>query len=90
MNPPIRKLKRLGKVWGVVEGRLVVEGETLPRLGETVYDSRMREVGVVLNVFGPINKFFIEIDPRDKPSYKEGTPLYILQEERASRHTRRS
>ena len=88
MSRPSRKLKRLGKVSAFVEGRLVVEGELLPRLGEKVYDSGMREVGVVLNVFGPVNRFFIEVEPREGFEFKEGMPLYII-EEKSRGHTAR-
>lgn len=85
-----KRLKRLGKIWGTVERSLILEGEIVPRLGEKVYDSRMSEVGRVLSVFGPTNRFFIEVSLSKNMRYKEGTPLYILEEKRERRDTRRS
>ncbi|RLG09699.1 MAG: hypothetical protein DRN64_03655 [Thaumarchaeota archaeon] len=89
MGRPSRRLRRLGKAFAFAEGRLVVEGELLPSLGDKVYDSGMREVGVVLNVFGPVNRFFIEVEPRKGFRFEKGTPLYIIEEESRG-HTKRS
>lgn len=77
-----RMLKSLGRVHGVVEGSLILEGDIIPGLGEKVYDSRMKEVGRVLSVFGPVNRFFIEVSPSGKVEYRKGTPLYVLREKR--------
>ena len=85
-----KRLKRLGRVWGTVEKSLILEGEIVPRLGEKVYDSKMSEVGRVLSVFGPTNRFFIAISLSRDVQYEEGTPLYILGEKRGRRDTRRS
>lgn len=81
------KLKRLGRVWGKVEGSLVIEAELLPELGEKVYDSRLREVGRVVSVLGPVNHFFVEI-MGENLDYEEGTPLYVLRKNRSERDTR--
>ena len=74
-----RRPLRLGRVWRVVEGRLVVEGERVPRLGAKVYDSSMREVGTVSSVLGPTERFFIEVKPRKPVNYAQGEPLYIME-----------
>jgi len=88
MSREAKKLKRLGKVWGRVEGSLVVEAELLPELGEKIYDSRLREVGRVVSVLGPVNHFFVEVTGGNL-DYEEGTPLYMLREDRGKRDTRR-
>jgi len=88
MSRDAGKLKRLGRVWGKVEGSLVIEAELLPELGEKVYDSRLREVGRVVSVLGPINHFFVEI-MGENLDYEEGTPLYVLRKNRSERDTRR-
>ncbi len=75
----------MGKVWGIVEGKIVVEGESLPRLGEVVYDSSMREIGEVSSVFGKEGHFFIEITPRDGGGHRDGEPLYIIEERSAEK-----
>jgi len=74
-----RRLRRIGKIRGIVEGRIVVEGEFLPRLGEKVYDSSLNEVGVVLSILGPKNKFFIEVKPSKVRDRSIGEPLYIIE-----------
>jgi len=74
-----RRLRRIGRIRGIVEGRIVVEGEYLPRLGEKVYDSSLNEVGVVLSILGPKNKFFIEVKPSKMEECSIGEPLYIIE-----------
>ena len=74
-----RRLRRIGRIRGIVEGRMVVEGEHLPRLGEKVYDSSLNEVGVVLSILGPKNKFFIEVKPLKAGDRPVGEPLYIIE-----------
>jgi rRNA processing protein Gar1 len=88
MSHEAKKLKRLGKVWGRVEGSLVIEAELLPELGEKIYDSRLREVGRVVSILGPVNHFFVEVMGRNL-DYKEGTSLYVLREGRGKQDTGR-
>ena len=75
----------MGKIWAIVEGKIVVEGEHLPKLGETVYDSRMKEMGIVSSVLGKEARFFIEINPKENVKRKEGDPLYIFEESSTKR-----
>ncbi len=86
MSHDARKLKRLGRVWGHVEGSLIVEAELLPELGEKIYDSRLREVGRVVSVLGPVSHFFVEI-MGENVSHEPGTPLYVLRGDRGKRDT---
>jgi len=74
----------LGKIWAIVEGKVVVEGEYLPRLGELVYNSRMREVGIVSSVLGKAECFFIEINPKGNAKLREDEHLYILEEKESN------
>ena len=74
-----KRLRKLGRIRGIVEGRIVVEGELVPRLGEKVYDSSLNEVGVVLSILGPKNKFFIEVKPSKAESQTIGESLYIIE-----------
>ena len=76
----VRGLRRLGKVWAIVEGKVVVKGERMPRLGEKVYASDMRELGVVSSVFGKEEEFYVEVKPIGGASISEGTALYLLEE----------
>jgi len=72
---------RLGRVWAVVEGKVVVEGERVPRLGARVYDSSMKPMGVVSSILGPTKRFFIEVKPSRQSGFAEGEPLYIMEGE---------
>ncbi|MCD6125910.1 MAG: hypothetical protein J7J19_02750 [Thaumarchaeota archaeon] len=74
-----RRLRKIGKIRGIVEGRIVVEGEFVPRLGEKVYDPSLNEVGVVLSILGPKNRFFIEVKPSKAEDHPIGEPLYIIE-----------
>jgi rRNA processing protein Gar1 len=88
MSRETRKLKMLGKVWEKVEGSLVVEAELLPELGERVYDSRLRKVGRIVSILGPVNHFFVEVIGENL-DYEQGTPLYVLREYQGGRGTER-
>lgn len=77
-----RGLKRIGKIWAVVEGKLVIKGEVLPKLGDMVYNSGMEVVGVVSGIFGPVDNFFIEVNPTKNVEFKREEPLYVLEEDK--------
>jgi len=81
MSKRAKRLRKIGKVWAIVEGKLVVEGEFLPKLGDFVYNSGMEVVGVVSGIFGPVNHFFIEINPTKKTECRKDEPLYVLESE---------
>jgi len=52
-------------------GRLIVRGETAPRVGTTVYDRRMRPIGRVDDVFGPVDRPFVSIRlDRPRPGFR--------------------
>lgn len=80
-----RSLKRIGKTWAVVEGKLVIKGEILPKLGDVVYNSGMEVVGMVSGIFGPVNNFFIEVNPVRNVEIRREEPLYILEEDKVEK-----
>ncbi len=88
MSKRSKRLRRIGKAWAMVEGKLVVEGELLPKLGDPVYNSEMEMVGVISGIFGPVNHFFIEINPAKEMKFEKEEPLYILENRREKRHIR--
>jgi RNA-binding protein len=73
-------LKRLGKVLHLSRSRSLVvklESETRIRLGIKVYDSRLREVGFVADIFGPVTTPYIAIRPIiPNPVSQVGRVLY--------------
>jgi RNA-binding protein len=57
-------MKFLGNVQEVTfEGRLIVRGSFTPSLATTVTDNRMRTVGRVVRVFGPVSSPYVSIEP---------------------------
>lgn len=85
MSRRARRLRRIGRIWEIVEGKLVVKGEILPKLGDTVYNSEMEVIGVVSGILGPVNNFFIEINPTKNQEFKKEEPLYVLEESEMER-----
>lgn len=80
MSRHIRRLRKIGRIWAIVEGKIVVKGEFLPRLGDQVYTSEMEVAGTISGILGPVNNYFIEISPAKRLEFKVGDPLYILEE----------
>lgn len=80
MSKRAKKLKRIGRIRAIIEGKLVVEGDAMPKLGDPVYNSKMEIVGIVSGIFGPINHFFIEINPSKRVELKKEEPLYVLED----------
>ncbi|MCK9323268.1 MAG: Gar1/Naf1 family protein [Candidatus Methanomethylophilaceae archaeon] len=56
---------------GIVEevtsdGKAVVRSETLPDVGNLVFDQRERRVGTVKRIFGPVDEPYVSITIEDK------------------------
>ncbi len=77
-------MKRLGTVHLLSHsGRAILRSKTVPRLGENVYDSRLNDVGVVSDVFGPADYPFISVTVKqDNPQTIVGQPLYLTRSKR--------
>jgi len=74
-------LKRLGKVLHVSSsGNLVVQANIAPEIGSKVVDEKLKEVGSVYDVIGPVNSPYVTIRPieRSEADKYVGKPLYIL------------
>lgn len=72
-------LSRLGTLWKTVNRSLVIECEKTPRIGSKIYDKSLREVGIVVNVFGPISQPFAEIRVMNNLKYPIGEVFYIME-----------
>lgn len=53
---------------GIVEevtrdGRLIIRCRTLPNLGDQVFDSKRRRMGVVKRIFGPVEEPYLSVTP---------------------------
>lgn len=57
-------MEHLGIVEEVTrDGRLIIRCNTLPNLGEPVFDSKQRRMGVVKRAFGPVDEPYISVTP---------------------------
>ena len=76
-----RRPVRVGRVWAVVEDRVVVEAERIPRLGAKLYTSSMEHVADTLSILGPVSRPFIEARQTKPRNLARGEPLYIMEED---------
>lgn len=59
-------MEHLGIVEEVTrDGRLIVRCRTLPNLGDPVFDSGRRRIGVVRRVFGPVDEPYLSVTPEN-------------------------
>lgn len=55
-------MQRLGRVLHVTPSRnIVVKVETPPKIGEKVVDEKLKQVGTVFDVFGPVSSPYIAV-----------------------------
>jgi len=72
-------MKRLGKVSHYAkQGFLILRTDWVPSLNDPVVDKKLTVVGVVKDVFGPVNRPYVAVKPRvrDPESYV-GSLLYV-------------
>ena len=72
-------MKRLGKVSHYAkQGFLIVRTNWVPSLNEPVVDKDLRPVGIVKDVFGPVDYPYVAVKPRVKdPERYVGALLYV-------------
>ena len=58
-------MRRAGRVVTKAQGVAVIraEGERIPEIGDTVIDERLRKVGRVVDIFGPVDRPYLAISP---------------------------
>jgi rRNA processing protein Gar1 len=62
-------LIRLGNIVELgYNGLVLVRAETVPRANAEVVDSRMKPVGRVVRIFGPVGKPFVTVRPQGRDS----------------------
>ena len=84
-------MQRLGRVLHVTPSRNVVtKAEALPRIGEKVVDEKLRQVGTVFDVFGPVSKPYIAIKPSvEDPKTLVNQNLYVVPPAKTHKERRR-
>ena len=64
---------------------LILRSKTVPRLGDDVFDNHLNRVGVVNDVFGPVDQPYISVTgKRDDSTVLVGKPLYLVESKRKS------
>jgi rRNA processing protein Gar1 len=73
-------MRSLGKLVGWSKsGRWIVRGEMTPPLRATVVNEDLVVLGKVIDVFGPVDRPYISIDPRKaKAKASPGDTIYFL------------
>ncbi|MBP1911128.1 Gar1/Naf1 family protein [Thermococcus stetteri] len=80
-------MKRLGVVSHYAkQGFLIVRTNWVPSLNEPVVDKELKPIGVVKDVFGPVNYPYVAVKPRVKdPEKYVGAVLYVGKREKGSK-----
>ena len=64
-------------------GNIIVKAEGEVAVGEFVYDSRSKRVGVVFDFFGPVEQPFIAVKPNaQEPVSFIGSELFVVEQQR--------
>ncbi len=85
-------MKRLGKVLHVSStGNIVLRAVRVPEIGTKVVDERMKEIGAVYDIIGPVGSPYVLVKPgKDiNPELLHGKPLYVLKLDERKRTRRR-
>ena len=77
-------MRRLGHVLHIgSDGSLILKTDRSLRIGSKVFNDKMGEVGVVVDVFGPVDSPYLSVKPEVADSGKlVGKDLVILQHEK--------
>ena len=84
-------MRKLGKILKVSLGKyLLVRADFAPREGALVYDRRMRKIGTVYDVIGPVAHPFVVIVPQ-VPDFESlvFSEVYVKPHELLKRRRRR-
>ncbi len=71
-----RRRYLLGMVYRSDKGKMLVKASAIPRLGDKVFDSRLREIGYVSNVLGPASSPFVIVKLTKDIELPEGAEVY--------------
>jgi RNA-binding protein len=71
-------MKRAGEVVRVAQGLAIVRcpDEAHPDIGTELSDQELTTAGRVVDVFGPVERPYLAVDPRSEPAMLLGSKLY--------------
>ncbi len=65
----VHRMERLGTPLHKVHGYIILRARVVPRIGAPVFDGGGRRVGVVADVFGPVNNPYIAVKGKEGKDY---------------------
>ncbi|MEM0482097.1 MAG: H/ACA ribonucleoprotein complex subunit GAR1/NAF1 [Nitrososphaerota archaeon] len=69
----------IGEVFRIFQGSILLKGNAIPKLGDTVYTTDGKVIGYVSDIFGRISGFYIVVRlTGEKLDLKIGEKLYLL------------
>jgi len=82
-----RKPHNIGSVMHVSKstGQLIVRAKEEVSIGDFVYDSKRKRVGVVFDFFGPVEAPYIAVKPHGDPAAFVGAELFVEERRREKR-----
>jgi rRNA processing protein Gar1 len=77
-------MNRLGVVLHLSGSKkLILQTKTKIKTGVQVFDEGLKPVGIILDVFGPVENPYISIKPSiEQPEQYVGRPLYLISKNR--------
>lgn len=84
-------MRRLGQVLHISsDGNLILKTNGPTKIGAKVINEHMNEVGVILDIFGPVKSPYISVKPELADVKKlVGKDLFIFQRRKKGRRKRR-
>lgn len=70
------RMRSLGKVVSISEGKLILKTDCLVKLGSKLYDEKGRLVGTAVDYFGPTLGPYVVVSPKRSPEPYLGKELY--------------
>ena len=83
-----QKPQSIGKVLHISKstGQMIVRAKEEASIGDFVYDSKRKRIGVVFDFFGPVAAPYIAVKPHGDPVSLVGVELFIEDRRREKRH----
>ena len=77
-------MQRLGLVLHISPSRnIIIKVENVPKIGETVVDEKLKPIGRVFDVFGPVSSPYSSIKPSiQKPDNLVNKTVYVIPSKR--------
>jgi len=84
-------LRRIGQVVHISPGgKAVVKAERTPRIGETAFDEKNRQIGKVFDIIGPTVSPYVEVSLSvDDPKSVVGGSLYVPNSQNKKRWSKK-